>query len=146
MSTPKNPKIYANVVDKIKTSVKRWPSAYASGMVVKEYKRIMILRGEEPYETKQNKKGEINPLVRWFKEKWIDIGTGKPCGAIHRKKELENGYYPTCRPSVRISKNTPMLASEISDNEKRKLIAEKQIARKKNIIFPKKSRKVILKS
>jgi hypothetical protein len=140
MSTPKNPKIYAKVVEKIKASVKRWPSAYASGMVVKEYKRIMVIRGEEPYENKQNKKVEqINPLIRWFQEKWIDIGTGKPCGSIRNKKELENGYYPTCRPSVRISKNTPMLASEISDNEKKKLIREKQIARKNNIIFPKRS-------
>lgn len=134
MSTPTNPKVYAKVVEKIKTSVKRWPSAYASGMVVKEYKRIMVIRGEEPYENKKTKKGE---LIRWFEEKWIDIGTGKPCGAILEKEDLKNGYYPTCRPSVRISKNTPTLASDISDNEKKKLIAEKQIARKKNIIFPK---------
>jgi hypothetical protein len=135
---PKNPKIYAQVVEKIKASVKKWPSAYASGMLVKEYKRIMVLKGQEPYETTQNKK--IKPLTRWFKEKWIDIGTGKPCGSIRKHTDLENGYYPTCRPSVKISKNTPTLATELTDIQKKKLIKEKQIVRKNNINFPKSKR------
>ena len=38
-------------------------------------------------------------LNRWFKEKWVDIKTGKPCGRSGGEKR--NGY-PACRPSKRI--------------------------------------------
>lgn len=136
---PTDPIIYAKVLEKIKASVKRWPSAYASGMLVKEYKRIMALKGQDPYKTINNsKKQQINPLTRWFKEKWINIATGKPCG----RKNAENINYPTCRPSVKISKQTPMLANELSDIQKKQLIKNKQKAQKNNIIFPKKIIKV----
>lgn len=131
MTTPKNTKIYAQVVAKIKATVKRWPSAYASGMVVKEYKRIMAERGEEPYEANKTEK----PLTRWFMEKWIDISSGKPCGSA--RKDDKKPYYPTCRPSIKISKKTPILENKFSDIQKEKIIKEKQIARQKNIIFPK---------
>ena len=42
-------------------------------------------------------------LKRWFKEKWVDVKTGKPCG---RQKGDQRGY-PACRPSKRISSKTP---------------------------------------
>ena len=38
-------------------------------------------------------------LTRWFKEKWVDVKTGKPCG---RKKGEKRGY-PACRPKNRVS-------------------------------------------
>ena len=61
-------------------------------------------------------------LKRWFKEKWIDVRTGKPCG---RTKGEKRGV-PYCRPSKRISSKTVKTASEISASEKRKKIAEKK--------------------
>ena len=54
-------------------------------------------------------------LNRWFKEKWVDIKTGKPCGRSEGEKR--NGY-PACRPSKRISKDTPTTASELTKAEK----------------------------
>ena len=42
-------------------------------------------------------------LTRWFKENWVDVKTGKPCG---RSKGEKRGY-PACRPSKRISSKTP---------------------------------------
>ena len=33
-------------------------------------------------------------LKRWFKEKWVDVRTGKPCG---RRKGESRGV-PYCRP------------------------------------------------
>lgn len=61
-------------------------------------------------------------LKRWFKEEWIDVRTGKPCG---RTKGDGRGV-PYCRPKKRISSKTPKTASEMSSAEKKKKIAEKK--------------------
>ena len=69
---------------------------------------------------RKTKKGA--QLKRWFKEKWIDVRTGKPCG---RRKGEKRGT-PYCRPTKRISSKTPKTASEMSASEKRKRIAQKK--------------------
>ena len=61
-------------------------------------------------------------LKRWFKEEWVDVRTGKPCG---RKKGEKRGT-PYCRPSKRISSDTPKTSKEMSAAEKRKKINEKK--------------------
>jgi len=61
--------------------------------------------------------GEHGGLDRWFAEKWVDVKTGKPCG----RQEGENRKgYPACRPSKRVSGDTPKTASELSAAEKEK--------------------------
>ena len=67
---------------------------------------------------RKTKKGAS--LKRWFKEKWIDVRTGKPCG---RTKGDGRGV-PYCRPSKRVSSKTPKTSGEMSAAEKRKKIAE----------------------
>lgn len=69
---------------------------------------------------KKTKKGAA--LRRWFKEEWIDVRTGKPCG---RRKGEKRGV-PYCRPKKRVSSATPKTASEMSSSEKSKKIAEKK--------------------
>jgi hypothetical protein len=69
---------------------------------------------------RKTKKGTA--LRRWFKEEWIDVRTGKPCG---RRKGEKRGV-PYCRPKKRVSSATPKTASEMSASEKRKKIAEKK--------------------
>jgi hypothetical protein len=61
-------------------------------------------------------------LKRWFKEKWVDVRTGKPCG---RRKGEKRGT-PYCRPSKRVSSKTPRTASEMTASQKRRKIAEKK--------------------
>ena len=61
-------------------------------------------------------------LKRWFKEEWVDVRTGKPCG---RRKGEKRGT-PYCRPSKRISSKTVKTASEMSSSEKAKKIREKK--------------------
>jgi hypothetical protein len=68
---------------------------------------------------RKTKKGAS--LKRWFKEEWTDLKTGKPCG---RSKGESRGT-PYCRPKKRISSETPKTASEMSGEEKRKKINEK---------------------
>ena len=61
-------------------------------------------------------------LKRWFKEKWIDVRTGKPCG----RRKGEGRGVPYCRPSKRISSKTPKTSGEMSSPEKAKKIREKK--------------------
>jgi len=61
-------------------------------------------------------------LRRWFKEKWVDTRTGKPCG---RQKGEKRGT-PYCRPSKRVSKETPVTASEMSKSQKASRIKQKK--------------------
>ena len=60
-------------------------------------------------------------LKRWFKEQWVDVKTGKPCG---RKKGEKRGY-PACRPSKRVSSKTPKTTGEMSSAEKARFKREK---------------------
>lgn len=78
------------------------PSAYKSGYIVKTYKDMG---------GKYREDNKPKTLKRWFREKWGDIGNRK---------------YPVYRPFVRISKATPLTASEISPKQAVKQITLKQ--------------------
>ena len=69
---------------------------------------------------RKTKKGA--DLKRWFKEEWVDVRSGKPCG----RQEGEKRGTPYCRPSKRVSERTPVTASEITTAQKKKRIAEKK--------------------
>lgn len=43
-------------------------------------------------------------LTKWFKEDWVDISTGKPCGRKSASKSKRK--YPVCRPKAVASKMT----------------------------------------
>jgi len=60
-------------------------------------------------------------LTRWFKEKWVDVKTGKPCG----RQKGDQRPYPACRPSKRVSSKTPKTRSELSKAETERFKAEK---------------------
>ena len=72
---------------------------------------------------RKTKKGAA--LKRWFKEKWVDVRTGKPCG---RRKGESRGT-PYCRPSKRVSSRTPVTSGEMTTSQKRSRIAQKKKAR-----------------
>jgi len=103
-----NKKLYCQVKKEIIKKVDVYPSAYANGLLVKEYKK----RGGKYRGKKDGKSG----LDRWFKEKWVNVcetdkkGNYKTCG---RKTANNLKKYPYCRPSKRISKKTPMTAKEL---------------------------------
>lgn len=50
------------------------------------------------------KKKPSGGLTKWFKEEWIDVKTGKPCG----RKSAKNSDrpYPSCRPKAVVAKMT----------------------------------------
>jgi hypothetical protein len=75
---------------------------------------------EEVMAVRKTKKGAA--LKRWFKEKWVDVRTGKPCG---RRKGEKRGT-PYCRPSKRVSSKTPVTKGEMTASQKRSRIAQKK--------------------
>ena len=60
-------------------------------------------------------------LTRWFKENWVDVKTGKPCG----RSKGESRAYPACRPSKRVSSKTPKTVGEMTKSEKERFKREK---------------------
>ena len=60
-------------------------------------------------------------LTRWFKEKWVDVKTGKDCG----RTKGDGRPYPACRPSKRVSSKTPKTRSELSKAETARFKKEK---------------------
>jgi hypothetical protein len=97
-----NPELY-ETAKKIADETYDKPSAYKSGFIVKKYKEL-----GGTYSGKKENKG----IGRWFKEDWKDIG-GKE--------------YPVYRPTKRVSKDTPLTASEIDPIQAKKQIKLKQI-------------------
>lgn len=101
-------------------------SIYKSAWIVRTYKS----RGG----TFKDKQDPDKGLLRWFREKWVDLNRpGEECG---RSKATTKGVYPLCRPSIRVTKETPRLASEISDAALKKAKKDKQrVKQKKHIKF-----------
>jgi hypothetical protein len=95
MPTPTNQKLYDEVKDFIMSRYKK-NSAFASGAIVKEYKR----RGGRYKED-----GQPKNLERWFEEKWIDVN---PLLGVE-----DDDAYPVFRPTKKINERTPTLVQEI---------------------------------
>lgn len=95
MPTPLNQDLYDNVKKKIMASYKK-NSAFASGAIVKEYKR----QGG-----KYKEDGKPKNLKRWFSEKWIDVN---PILGI-----TNDSAYPVFRPTIKINEKTPTILQDI---------------------------------
>jgi len=109
MSEPLNKTLYARVVAEAKKKFLKWPSAYASGWVVRTYKKRGGLYAG----------GDERPLRRWYEEEWIDVCAYvknkeiRPCGRSKAKME----DYPYCRPRKRVSARTPATMDELIEKE-----------------------------
>ena len=93
--------------NKVKAQYNVFPSARASQAIAKCRKESGNVR----------KSSEGTSLKRWQAEKWVDTRTGKPCGA--------GGKNEYCRPTKRVSAETPKTKSEISPSKLRAKKAEK---------------------
>lgn len=124
--------LYIKIRNKVKNRVKVWPSAYASGQVVKAYKDAGgRYRGKKPSADKA-------PLDRWYTEKWVNVCKPKTGGGYEKcgRKQSKIKDYPYCRPSVRVNAKTPTTVGEIkSKYGKQKL--EELCKKKRNQALPK---------
>ena len=110
-SLPINQSLY----EKVKNEAKKkfvWPSAYGSSWLVREYKK----RGGKY----SGKKSSSVGISRWMSERWINVcklPKKVSCGRPKISMQFYKKEYPYCRPSVRISSKTPVLASELSKSQ-----------------------------
>lgn len=125
---PTDQKEYDRVLEYVKARTARWPNAYASGQVVQEYKRRMAAKGKVPY--KDSVPAAATGLRRWYKEKWVDIKTGQPCGAVHT-----GAYYPTCRPSIRVTSRSPVIMTELTPAQRAAMVLKKQKSKEKTVHY-----------
>jgi len=120
--------LYLKIRNQVKQRVKAWPSAYASGQVVKEYKAAGgRYSGEKPSKKEAS-------LSRWFEEEWVDLcrpkkgGGYQPCGrkdtSMSRKEFIKT--YPYCRPMNKVTKSTPKTVSQLSKDEIEKRCQQKR--------------------
>lgn len=70
-----------------------------------------------PFKVRKTEKGAA--LRRWFKEEWKDE-KGNVCGSEKNKSTK------VCRPSKRVSANSPKPWSEMSKEEKNKVVSAKK--------------------
>ena len=96
--------------------------------------KILVNEEDLKYIEESIMNGEIlkEDLRRWFKEKWVDVsrkvnGKHPPCG----RKDANGKAYPKCRPSKKVSKETPKIASSYDKKEKKAMTAQKRRAEKK---------------
>lgn len=72
-------------------------------------------------------------LKRWTKEKWVDKITGKPCGSSNKTEY--------CRPSKKVSKDTPKipkgknLKNKIAEKKKKGMGKRISKARKGGLLY-----------
>ncbi len=97
--------------------------------------KILISEEDLHYVKEAIESGEVvkEDLRRWFKEKWVDVsrkvdGKHPPCG----RKDADGKSYPKCRPSKKVSKETPKTAGSYSKKEKKAMTAQKRRAEKKD--------------
>ena len=94
--------LYRDVLEDAKEKFERFPSAYASMWIQREYQR---LGGE--YLSKSD-----GSLSSWLRERWVQVlpllKEGKVVVCGDGKKDTK-----ACRPSVRVDESTPITISEL---------------------------------
>ena len=106
MTKPADPELYKRVKERIYKEIPTH-SAYRSGLLVQEYKRL----GGKYVGTKPVTKG----LTRWFKEDWRNQR-----GGVGYKKKGD-----IYRPTKRVNEKTPVTLQELSVGEIEKARREK---------------------
>ena len=117
-SKPVNIKLYNRIKNQIKSRSKVWPSAYASGRLVRTYK------------SKGGKYtcSRFGSLDRWFKEKWVDVCKPKKNGKFQKcgRSKSQRKKYPYCRPLKRITSKTPKTVGSLTPSKLKKMCRLKQ--------------------
>lgn len=113
--------LHSRAVSAAKAKFKVWPSAYASGYVVQQYKQMYKKKHGSLSGAFKGDSGDIHAddLDKWFKEKWVRIGANGeimgPCGARSEKEGK-----PKCLPQAK--------AQSMTKEERQTVVARKRNA------------------
>lgn len=111
MPTPRDPELYDKIKKQITSKYK--PSAYRSGLLVKEYKKEYEKKHKNDNAYIGNR--ETSNLKRWFAEDWKNQR-----GEVGYKKEGD-----VYRPTKRISNKTPITFGELTKKQIKEAQKEK---------------------
>jgi hypothetical protein len=130
---PTNPSLWSRAKSMAKSKFKVYPSAYANGWAAKWYKSKGGGWRKGKKKTNESDDELTEDLRRWFKEKWVDVskkvdGKHPPCG----RKDADGKAYPKCRPSKKVSSETPKVASSYSKEDKKSMTQQKRREEKKD--------------
>jgi hypothetical protein len=159
-SIPTNKKLYMKVKSQAKKTFKVWPSAYASGWLVRRYKKLGGKYRTSPSsklskrksvrksrrrrsktsmrfsrKRKTSIKSKTKGLSRWFEEEWIDVCELPrivPCGRKRARKSKRS--YPYCRPRYKITSKSPRSARSLSSYEIKKRCKQKRRSPNKRVV------------
>jgi hypothetical protein len=113
--------LHSRAVSAAKAKFKVWPSAYASGYVVQQYKQMFKKKHGSLSGAFKGDEGEIHAddLEQWFKEEWVRIGANGeiigPCGGREEKEGK-----PKCLPKAK--------AQAMSKEERQTIVTRKRKA------------------
>jgi phage-related protein (TIGR01555 family) len=113
--------LHSRAVSAAKAKFKVWPSAYASGYVVQQYKQMYKKKHGSLSGAFKSDEQELHAddLDKWFKEKWVRIGANGeilgPCGAREEKEGK-----PKCLPEAK--------AQAMSKEERQTIVTRKRKA------------------
>lgn len=129
---PTDPILYEKVKKEVKQHVHVWPSAYASGQLVKAYKTAFSQEhGSQLSPYIDVLQIETEPLTRWFSEEWVNVcekgkdGKYKKCGRDGSNPSKDQDY-PYCRPLHHVNKHTPKTVTEFTAQELKELCSYKR--------------------
>ena len=127
---PSNPTLYELVKRDAKRRFERWPSAYGSAWLVKEYARRGGTWSSSSSSSSRNPR-RSGGIDRWMREKWVQVGPalkGRHIACGQRK-----GRSKACRPSRRVSSRTPLTVDEVVARHGRKRVAELARSKRRNM-------------
>ena len=133
MTEPIDKELYEDVKKMANTLFKSPTGIFRSLWIQREYKQRGGL-----YKTKK----KSSKIQQWLDEKWIDINNPilknnkiigyNKCGSVNK----QNMLYPLCRPTVKVSDDTPKLFKDIDKDVIKRVNKQKQTLRNKgNIRF-----------
>jgi len=126
---PLDAKLYASVKREADALFLAKTSAYKSAWIVREYKKRGGKYDEAPPPPSTG-------LQRWFREKWVNINATNnpkaPCGRDSSSNTKQ--AYPLCRPTVRVTKETPITLQELSPKQIRAAQKQKKVVKEKGHI------------
>jgi len=128
MPIPIDAALYSKVKAEANAKFESNTGIYKSAWIVREYKK----RGDLY-------KGQVSKdtgLLRWFREKWVDLNRPMDDGYEDCGRKDRKGAYPLCRPTYRITEKTPKTYKELSKQSIEKAKKEKEkVKGRKNIRF-----------
>jgi hypothetical protein len=128
------PKIPKKYLDKAGEKYKRhslYKSAYALNLALKEDPEFKK-KYDEYLKNKKKKDKKPSGLNRWIKEKWISVRPFLESGEVIKCGDPKDRRFPACRPTIRISEDTPRTLSEILKSSSKEKILKEVLKKEKN--------------